>query len=121
MEKKSEIARRLHHSGCNCCQSVLLAFAEELPIDSDVAKNLAAPFGRGISGLREVCGCVSAMTMVAGLTGRAAEAKRWAELFRTENGDINCARLLQIGKKPCNDLVACAAEIIEKSIEHEKR
>ena len=118
MENRSEKARVLHKSGCNCCQAVVLAYADKLPIDAASASNMAAPFGRGLSGLREVCGCVSGMAMVAGLCGKASSVKMMAEKFREENGDINCGRLLQSGKRPCNDLVACATKILEENIDN---
>ena len=63
-EERSEKARALHKQGCNCCQSVVMAYADRLPIDEQQAMDVAAPFGRGISGCREVCGCVSGMAMV---------------------------------------------------------
>lgn len=113
MEDRVEKARRLHRSGCNCCQSVVLAFADQLPIDEESASKVSAPFGRGLSGLHEVCGCVSGMAIVAGLTGHTADVKSLAEQFRQENGDVNCGRLLQQGKRPCNELVACAAGLVE--------
>ena len=109
-------ARQLHRSGCNCCQAVVLAFADRLPLSPDVLRDLSAPFGRGLSGLREVCGCVSAMAMVAGLTGHAADVKALADRFRAENGDVNCGRLLMSGKRPCNDMVASAARLLNETI-----
>lgn len=111
-EERTEKARALHRQGCNCCQSVVMAWADKLPIDADAAMNVAAPFGRGLAGTREVCGCVSGMAMVCGLTGRAADTRTLIEQFRQSNGDIVCARLLASGKKPCPDLVAEATGLI---------
>ena len=105
-------ARQLHHSECNCCQSVVMAYADKLPIDNEAAMNVSAPFGRGLAGTREVCGCVSGMAMVCGLTGHTADVRPLIEKFREENGDIVCARLLQMGKKPCNEMVAYAAGLL---------
>lgn len=117
MEDRSEKARQLHRSGCNCCQAVVLAYADKLSIDAESAKNVAAPFGRGLSGLREVCGCVSGMAIVAGLCGKSASVNGLAERFRQENGDVNCGRLLQVGKRPCNEMVAMAAKLLGDVIE----
>lgn len=116
IEERVSNARALHRSGYNCAQAVVLAYADVLPIDAKSAAMVAAGFGRGVAGLREVCGCVSGMAMVAGLVERSAEVKALAELFREENGDINCGRLLQSGKRPCNDLVACAARLLGKAL-----
>ena len=111
-EERSEKARTLHKQGCNCCQSVVMAYADRLPIDEQQAMDVAAPFGRGISGCREVCGCVSGMAMVCGLTGHTADVRPLIEKFRAEEGDIVCGRLLQMGKKPCPEMVADAAGML---------
>ena len=108
-EEKSEKARALHKQGCNCCQAVVMAYADKLPIKPEDAMNVAAPFGRGLAGTREVCGCVSGMAMVCGLTGHNADVRPLIEKFRTEEGDIVCGRLLAAGKKPCGEMVADAA------------
>ena len=86
-----------------------MAYSDRLPIDKEAAMNVAAPFGRGLAGTREVCGCVSGMAMVCGLTGHTADVRPLIEKFRTEQGDIVCGRLLAAGKKPCNEMVADAA------------
>ena len=111
-EERIDKARALHKQGCNCCQSVVMAYADKLPIKPEDAMNVAAPFGRGLSGTREVCGCVSGMAMVCGLTGHNADVRPLIEKFRTEEGDIVCGRLLAAGKKPCGEMVADAAGIL---------
>ena len=111
-EERMEKARALHKQGCNCCQSVVMAYADKLPIKPEDAMNVAAPFGRGLAGTREVCGCVSGMAMVCGLTGHNADVRPLIEKFRTEEGDIVCGRLLAMGKKPCGEMVADAAGIL---------
>ena len=116
-EERMERARTLHTSGCNCCQSVVMAYADKLPIEPENAMNVAAPFGRGIAGTREVCGCVSGMAMVCGLTGHTESVRQLIEQFRADNGDIVCARLLQAGKKPCPEMVAYAAGLLHETVE----
>ena len=111
-EERMEKARQLHKSGCNCCQAVVMAYADKLPIDNESAMNVAAPFGRGLAGTREVCGCVSGMAMVCGLTGHAGDVRALIEKFRAEEGDIVCGRLLAQGKKPCPEMVADAAGML---------
>ena len=111
-EERIERAQSLHKQGCNCCQAVVMAYADRLPINPEDAKNVAAPFGRGLAGTREVCGCVSGMAMVCGLTGHTADARTLIERFREEEGDIVCGRLLQMGKRPCNTMVGDAAGML---------
>lgn len=111
-------ARELHEKGCNCCQAVILAFADKLPVDEVVASKMAAPFGRGLSGLRETCGCVSGMAMVCGLTDNAMMVKGLAGQFKSEQGSLNCAQLLQNqgAGHSCTDLVACAARLLAEML-----
>ena len=115
-EERMEKARALHKQGCNCCQAVVLAWADKLPIEAKDAMNVAAPFGRGLAGTREVCGCVSGMAMVCGLTGHTADVRPLIEKFRAEEGDIVCGRLLAQGKKPCGEMVAEAAGLLYDTI-----
>ena len=122
VEARMEKARQLHKQGCNCCQSVVLAYSDRLPISEENATRMAAPFGRGISGLKEVCGCVSGMAMVCGLTDRTSLAKPLIERYREDNGEIVCARLLAQGasRGSCNDLVASAARILGEGLKAEE-
>ncbi|MBO7100908.1 MAG: C_GCAxxG_C_C family protein [Bacteroidales bacterium] len=113
-EERQDKARALHKQGCNCCQAVVMAYADRLPIDGQHAMDVAAPFGRGLSGCREVCGCVSGMAMVCGLTGHTDQVRPLIEKFREENGDIVCGRLLQMGKKPCPEMVAYSAGLLSE-------
>ena len=117
-EERSNAARELHKQGCNCCQAVVMAWADKLPIEKKHAMNMAAPFGRGLAGTREICGCVSGMAMVCGLTGNTMMFKGLASRFREENGDTNCPRLLALQGKghSCGDLVGCAARLLEEVV-----
>lgn len=107
-------ARQYHGKGMNCCQSVVLAFADLLPVDAAAAAKTAAAFGRGVSGLGEICGCVSGMAMVCGLLDRTPEFRNLAGRFREICGDVSCGRLLHGGhsKLPCGEMVACAVRLL---------
>ncbi len=115
-EERMEKARMLHKQGFNCCQSVVMSQADKLPIAPEHALNVAAPFGRGLSGTREVCGCVSGMAMVCGLCGHTADVRPLIERFREDNGDIVCGRLLKMGKRPCPEMVAYAAGLLADTL-----
>lgn len=136
MEDKIEKAGGLFHCGYNCAQAVFAAFAPELGIDFDTALRLSSSFGGGMGRLREVCGAVSAMFMIAGLkygysdpadpAAKAAHYERiraLAEEFREKNGSIICRELLESQNRSesghnsvCEGLVRSAAEMIEKSL-----
>ena len=118
IEQRVQKARKLHADGCNCCQAVVMAYADKMPIDQQSAMLMAKPFGRGISGLQQTCGCVTGMAMVCGLCNQTMMLKGLANQFREENGELNCAKLLQLQgpDHSCNDLVACAARLLGEAI-----
>ena len=99
----------------------------------EVAEKISLPFGRGLAGYREVCGCVSAMSLLVGMLLQYqqqstsnkdyfAMVQTMGEKFREENGEIVCKKLLGLEpgstkeKKPCNDYVACAARIVGENL-----
>ena len=136
-------AMALFREGYNCSQSVFLAFEDCYGIDRQTALRLSSSFGGGMGRLREVCGAVSGMFMVAGLlygyedpkdhTAKTEHYKRIQELaqeFREVNGSIVCRDLLGLAagadshvpekrteeyykKRPCVQLVGLAEAIME--------
>ena len=145
MSTKGEQAKALFQQGYNCAQAVVGAYAEELGLDFDMAMQLSSGFGGGIGRMREVCGTVSGMVMVAGLRcGKDTRdmvqkqelyqtVQKLAERFREENGSIICKELLGLEgkdkspvpserttayykKRPCSELVAMAASILEEEL-----
>ena len=128
MGDKAERAKALFLEGYNCTQAVVGAFAEEIGMDFDTAVRLASGFGGGMGRLRQGCGTSSGVGVVA--KGENCEIKT-AECFRKENGSIVCAELLAgvkdadnspvpsertaeyYKKRPCPELAACAARILE--------
>ena len=107
IEERVARARGYFESGYNCAQAVVMAFDDVMAMDVSALARLAAPFGGGMGRMREVCGTVSGMTMVAGAIAPSADPKNleerknnyalvqhFAEEFRRENGDIVCRRLL---------------------------
>ncbi|MBQ8894434.1 MAG: C_GCAxxG_C_C family protein [Clostridia bacterium] len=139
---KAEIAKEYFKEGYNCCQAVVLAFADEMELEPQAALAIASSFGGGIGRLREVCGAVSGMCIVAGKlygytdpkakTEKADHYKliqQIAKEFEDQNGSIICRVLTGIEKnnhipterteafyqkRPCVELVGDAAEIMEK-------
>ena len=60
-------AAELFLSGSNCAQAVAVAFCDVTGLEPAFAAKMASSFGGGMGRLREVCGAVSGMLMVAGL------------------------------------------------------
>ncbi len=118
IESRVAKSRQLHQQGYNCCQSVVMAYTDLLPIDPQAAAQMSSAFGRGMSGMQQTCGCVSAMAMVCGLCGQTALFKPLATRFRQENGELNCPALLRMQGRDhsCNDLVASAARLLGEAL-----
>ena len=144
---RADRAEELFRQGYNCSQSVFAAFADAVGMTTEEAAKLASPFGAGFGKLREVCGAVSGMTMVAGrLKGYddpsdyeakkalyALVQKMCAE-FEEKQGSIICRELLGLEKgedigepsvrteeyyrsRPCIGACRTAAEIAAKYLD----
>ncbi len=150
MGTRSEKAQQLFKEGYNCSQAVFGAFSDDIGMELKSALRIASSFGGGMGRLREVCGAVSGMFMVAGIIfgydePKDTEAKKehyqliqeLAERFKETNGSIVCRELLGLGKgpdnptpeartesyykkRPCAEYVKCAAEIMEQYINEKK-
>ena len=144
MDEHGEKAVELFRSGYSCSQAVFAAFADDLDINTDTAVKIASSFGGGMAGMREVCGAVSGMFMVAGIkygysdpTDRTSKKEHYrriqemARVFKEENKSIICRELLGIKpegenlvprertkeyyeKRPCAEYVRCAARILDE-------
>ncbi len=73
IEERAQQARQNFLDGYNCCQAVLMTFADVLEIDKDAAITIASGFGGGMARMREVCGTVSALCMAAGYISPASD------------------------------------------------
>lgn len=107
VKERAQRAGEYFKAGYNCAQAVVMAYNDIMGMDLEMVAKLAAPFGGGMGRMREVCGTVSGMTMLAGYIQPSADPKNleerknnyalvqhFAEQFRNENGDIVCRRLL---------------------------
>ena len=137
-------AAQLFLGGYNCAQSVAVAFCDVTGLEEDFAAKLASSFGGGMGRMREVCGAVSGMLMVAGLlygydVPGDDEVKRahyqlvqhLAGQFREEAGSIVCREILKnppsdpnptprtaefYAKRPCARMLVLAAEVLDAYI-----
>lgn len=114
IEERVEKARRLFkEGGYNCCQAVVLAYNDVFGIDDTMAAALSSGFGGGMGRMREVCGSVSGMVLLAGLlkpacdpsdkaarTGNYALVQEVAGEFKAMNGSIICKELLGLTGGP---------------------
>ena len=140
----SERAVELFVEGYNCAQAVAAAFGDLTGLDEKTAARMASCFGGGMGRMREVCGAVSGMLMVACILygyddPKATKEKRelyarvqaMAGQFRQELGSIVCRDLLKnppsdpnptprteqfYKDRPCARMVATAARIMDEFI-----
>ncbi len=145
MEKHYEKAVELFLNGRNCAQAVVCAYADELGIDFETLLKLSSSFGGGMGRLREVCGAVSGMFMVAGLkkgyTSMNDEDKEkhytliqeLGHKFQEEHGSMICRELLNLmehesspkptkrtktfyKERPCAKFIESACKILDETI-----
>ena len=143
---RGEKAEALFLEGYNCAQAVVIAFEDLHGLDRETAAKLSSSFGGGMARLREVCGSVSGMFMVAGLLygydnpkAKEEKAEHYARIqklaadFTAEHGSIVCRDLLGLTekkqeptpeerteayykKRPCKEIIGRAAEILDAYI-----
>lgn len=137
-------AAELFLSGSNCAQAVAVAFCDVTGLDEITASKLSSSFGGGFGRLREVCGAVSGMLLVAGILygykgnegdevkhAHYARVQELAGQFRERAGTIICREILKnppsdpaptprteeyYKMRPCARMVYWATEILENYI-----
>ncbi len=148
MGQRTEKAKELFLQGYNCSQAVLGAFCEDIGLEFETAIKLSSSFGGGMGQLREVCGAVSALFMIAGFkkgytspTDKEAKTEHYkriqnlAKQFTQKRGSIICRDLLTMKptgtvehhnrdekyyqSRPCLVLVEEAALLAEQFLEEE--
>ena len=138
----STLAAEMFYKGYNCSQAVVTAFHEELGLTESEAARLASSFGGGMGRMRETCGAVSGMLLVAGLLwgydtpgddqSKAAHyrlVQKLAGIFRERTGSLVCRELLGnpssdpnptprtqefYKTRPCARMVMSAARILDE-------
>lgn len=145
----AEKARDLFREGYNCAQSVVGAFHEEMGLSLSEATRLASSFGGGMGGLRETCGAVTSMFLVAGMLmgyddpadydgkkAHYAHIRQLAEQFRQKHDTLVCRELLRslpeklqkdpqprteqyYKVRPCVRFVETAAELLDEMLQEQ--
>jgi len=135
IDQRVEQAKKLHRSGFNCSQAVVMAYADLFDIDEQMAARMSASFGGGIGRMRQTCGAACGMFMLCGLKCGQTEpndlqakannyndVQQLAQEFKSQHGSLICAELIglkepedanvRICKQSCNQTVGNAAQII---------
>lgn len=142
--ERADLAAELFVGGYNCAQAIAVAFCDEIGMNREQAAKLASSFGGGMGRMREVCGAVSGMLLVAGMlygydtpgddSAKKAHYERVQALagsFREQIGSIVCREILKnppsdptpsprtqeyYKNRPCARMVYTAAKIMDAYI-----
>ncbi len=137
-------AAELFMNGHNCAQAVVMAFSDKIGMEPSACAKMASSFGGGMGRMREVCGAVSGMLMVAGILygydtndddavkkAHYARVQELAGKFREQVGSIVCREILKnppsdpnptprtkvfYEQRPCTRMVMLATQIMEDYI-----
>ena len=109
-----EAARDVHKSGFNCAMSLYVAYADELGLTAEQAKE-AAPKPRAEGGK---CGAfLAGKKILEKLKPDAVD--EYEKRFIETNGQTECSRLLSAHgalRKSCNDYVGDAARLVAEAL-----
>lgn len=121
---RAENAAELKRS-YNCCQAVLLAYADKLDLSHDALVALGAAFGSGMGGMQGTCGALCGAEMVLGMLDyRGVSMNKYSrELFHdfeSQCGSTVCAEIKGVGSGKilcsCEDCVKNAVELLEETL-----
>ncbi|ETP71725.1 C_GCAxxG_C_C family probable redox protein [Lachnospiraceae bacterium JC7] len=121
--ERVEKAVEYKHSGCNCCQAVLMAFEDELELGGEQLKALGSGFGGGMGCMEATCGALVGANMVLGMkneTGKPTtpQSRQLLNDFEAACGATICKELKGIGTGKvlceCDDCVRNAVRALLK-------
>ncbi|MBR2560686.1 MAG: C_GCAxxG_C_C family protein [Eubacterium sp.] len=70
---RAEQAVALKHTGCNCAQAVLCAFADKTGLPAETLKKIGAGLGAGMGCMEGTCGALCAAEILLGLATYAGK------------------------------------------------
>lgn len=136
MSTKADQAIEFHDRGYNCAQAVACSFCQELGVSEDEMFRIAEGFGLGM-GMMEMCGALSGMMMIIGLSNSAGpdaqkltkadtyrKVKEYVKKFQDQNGAYLCRELkgVETGKvlRSCPDCIRDAVALTEEYLDSQK-
>jgi C_GCAxxG_C_C family probable redox protein len=144
MGDRVKTAREYYLRGYNCAQSVAVAFTDLTQLSEETVLKMASSFGGGVGHMKEVCGVVSGMALIAGLlygdidpADKASKDAHYARVqcfalqFKDRVGSLICRDLLErneqnpsseepYASKPCLAYVENATEIFDSWLKEQK-
>jgi len=125
-ENKKEYAVYLKHNGFNCAQAVLMAYQDELGLDTDTIKKLGSAFGTGMGGMKGTCGALVGANIALGMLNTSEIASKFhakdiTDEFIELSGAITCQDLKGIKTHQvlcsCEDCIRHSIYLLDKKLE----
>jgi len=143
--KPNHKALELFTNGYSCSQSILIAFANRVKMEKDIAFRIGAGLGGGIGRTQNICGAINAGAIILGLkfgnyppddskakNDLANKVAEFVNECKMELGATQCLELTKVDlnnetlkqhasksghlTKVCNNAVQVVAQILEKHI-----
>lgn len=115
-QRRISEAADLFISGYNCAQSTAAPFYDKTAVEKDTILKASSAFGGGVAKLKNVCGVVSGIALIFGLTQDRElsdadtkaqfykDAQKLISKFTEKNDTVVCAELLdELEKNPPSD------------------
>lgn len=127
LQQRIDRAMALRKAGYNCAQCVFMVFDDAHGLSEDMGARLSAGLGGGVGGQHEVCGTITAMSMIVGDKAFNTPADKAAvygcvkdcsRQFADKNGSIICHELTadRPNRRPCNEYIADTIAIIHNHL-----
>lgn len=108
-ESRVKAAIKLYVSGCNCAQSVLLAFQDITDISEDNLFKISYGLGAGMGRLQQTCGAVTAAYLLIGLIygNQKSEGQKSKEKVYKFVREFNDEFIKRNKTTSCRELLNC--------------
>lgn len=127
LDHRIERARALRKKGFTCSQCVFMVFDDLHGLTEQQAATISCGLGGGVGGQHNVCGTVSALSLLAGSLHYELPAskpavysfiKECSNAFSELNGSIVCGELLADTprRKPCMSYIEDAITILHERL-----
>ncbi len=120
LDERIERAMQLRARGLNCSQCVVGAFT-----DNPEHLRMAMGLGGGVAGMKQTCGCITAMALIDGLLAPEApkaecyrRIRKMADAFDRKNGSTVCYKLKEVLHRPCNELIKDAVTVLHRRFDN---
>lgn len=118
----------LKKQGYNCAQAVIIAYADVVNLDEELAQNIGAGFGSGLGNMKGTCGAILGGGCIMGIAFKdkvvsKSFSKEIMTKFEASNKSTVCYDLKGIGTgtplRSCMGCVSDTAQLVEDILKRE--